>query len=226
MSPNSPQGSLYRDTESFLSSLYVVGAGKLVKTPIKRLQSTPSPTGNKVYTVDLTFKGGYYAKQKSITVNGNKISIGYPSFKIEMVGKGKYLYTKEDGSVVSGNYQAVVDEGRKEFILKESAKVASQFDAFGNYAANSNLVSPQAQNLINKAKKKVDTIKEPLLKNDSKPQDKTSGRLAIIMGYDGIRLNKSYQPDNFATLFNRSKLTVQNDPLDNNNLAKEAAGKL
>ena len=56
--------------------------------------------------------------------------------------------------------------------------------------------------------------------------DKTSGRLAIIQGYDGLRLNESYHPNNFGTIFNRGKITVQNDQMDNNDLDVNSRGTL
>lgn len=39
-------------------------------------------------------------------------------------------------------------------------------------------------------------------------------RLAVIRGYDGVALDQSYEPDTFLNLLNRSKITVQDDPLD------------
>lgn len=48
-------------------------------------------------------------------------------------------------------------------------------------------------------------------------------RLAVVKGYDAVALNESYEPKTFMNLLNRSKITVQDDPLDWNRAKKTGA---
>jgi hypothetical protein len=51
-----------------------------------------------------------------------------------------------------------------------------------------------------------------------------SGRFAVIRGYDAIKLNKSYEPDRFMNLLNRSKVLIQGNELDYNTGVQKVAG--
>lgn len=52
----------------------------------------------------------------------------------------------------------------------------------------------------------------------------TSGRYATLRGYDAIQLNKSYEPDRFMNLLNRSKVMIQSNELDYKTGLKKVAG--
>ncbi len=52
----------------------------------------------------------------------------------------------------------------------------------------------------------------------------SSGRLAVIRGYDAIVLNQSYQQNSFMNLLNRSKTIVQDTDLGFKDGQKIGAG--
>ena len=160
-----------------------------------------------------------------------------PSFNITKLDNNKYSYTKIDGSTTVGSYADIIEEGKKDHIIKETVRIYNQRlkKKEGYNEDGEKILSPKGKRMVEEAKRKRRQIMDFFMSGDvissrsnllggNLPVGNTSARLAIISGYDGIRLSRSYQPDNYATIFNRGKVTVQSEPLDNKQLLKQAAG--
>lgn len=118
---------------------------------------------------------------------------------------GSRYLLKEDGTVQSLKAKTTVAA------QKEVAKILGEQYAASNGGGTSSLFSPALKQFDDRVK----AAQEVLFGgtgNAPHPKDPTtvySERLAVIRGYDGIKLNHSYEENNFLLLFNRTKVIVQ-----------------
>jgi hypothetical protein len=117
-----------------------------------------------------------------------------------------YTFTDENGKVVQGR-------NMKDAISRATAAVIAQknkADALkiSGLKADPN-VSSQA---LKEFDDRVETTKKALGLDGY--DSGSLGRFAVVRGYDAIALDNSYEPDTFMNLLNRSKVTIQKDPLD------------
>jgi hypothetical protein len=209
---------LYYNVRGNISSTF---NAKLTVTPTKT-KIASSPTGNERYEIEFNKKQSKSAQQFFNTqINGQSYDLTPPKFTIEKVGNNKYEYTRRDGLKVVQSYKNTIAEAKNDHTYIETVRAYNEHLK----ATLGSSPSPQAQKIINQARETHDRIIDVFI-GDITYSNKTSGRLALIQGYDGLRLDESYQPNNFGLVFNRGKMTVQNDQMDNNNLDKEARGTL
>jgi hypothetical protein len=212
---------LYYNVRNNISNTF---NSKLTVTPTKT-KIASSPTGNERYEIEFNKKQSKSAQQFFNTkINGLFYDLTPPKFTIEKVGNNKYEYTRRDGLKVVQSYKDTIAEAKNDHSYIEAVRAHNEY-LKATLTNGMSPVSPQAQKIINQARETHDRIRDVFI-GDITYSNKTSGRLALIQGYDGLRLDESYQPNNFGLVFNRGKMTVQNDQMDNNNLDKEARGTL
>ena len=196
---------------------------KLTVTP-KKTKLSPSPTGNERFEIQYVKRQSKAAQYGFVTkINGKYYNLNPPGFMIEKIGNGRYQYTDRNGVNQTGTYKDIIAQAKNDHSHIEAIRTYNESLMFASKGGNST-VSPQAKKAIDEARKTYDRIAEVFIGDIN--DDRTSGRLAIIQGYDGLRLNESYHPKNFGTIFNRGKITVQNDQMDNNDLDVESRGTL
>jgi hypothetical protein len=166
----------------------------LTETP-KKTKIQPSSLGNDQFEIEMTFKESKAQKSISVSIDKMPYDIAPPKFTIEKVENDKYEYIKRDGTKVVDSYEGIVVQAKADHAYKEGVRIFNSYLKDTSSPGGSNaVVSPQAQKLITEARETYKKVADVFIGDINKA--KTSGRLAIIQGYDGMRLNKSYEPNN------------------------------
>lgn len=167
------------------------------------------------------------------------VTDGTQTLKFEVVkstslfsGKGDYGYIDVDGRYQKAkNQKDAIAQAHKAAIADKIQKET---------LARTGFASPPVKGAVDTAtQKKIDDLSENVYKtfavlgiSNSDPNrygkgnsadQGALGRFGVIRGYDAIALNHSYEPDTFMNLLNRSKVTIQQDPLDYKRAMKTGA---
>jgi hypothetical protein len=185
------------------------GISAWAKAEKKKLQDSLPPSvlkaiakGEKDFKASIDVKGGGFVPTP-----------GAPS------GAGFFRFAKKDGSGVvefpgvqrgkdyyldrGGTLTRMTAAGAKKFAVESLTKEAG-LKAGGPGSS----IDPKKLKAIDK---QADAMREFLIGDQG---EGTSGRLAVIRGYDAVALNNSYQANSFMLLLNRSKVMVQDTDID------------
>lgn len=117
-----------------------------------------------------------------------------------------YTFTDENGKVVQGR-------SMKDAISRATAAATDQKSKADALKATGLKSDPNtASKAVKEFDDRVATAKKALGLDGY--DSGSLGRFAVIRGYDAIALDNSYEPNTFMNLLNRSKVTIQKDPLD------------
>ena len=136
-----------------------------------------------------------------------------------LTGPNKFVIALPDGTIVSEHKsrkdaaQAAIDH----YITEKSHQDAGVKRLSANAA-----LTPAVQKQLADFDTKFNQMKDVLFGDIG--GNNSSGRFAVIRGYDAIKLDKSYEPDRFMNLLNRSKVLIQTNELDYTTGAKKVAG--
>lgn len=163
---------------------------------------------------NLTSEAGRKAAGGGVSIADVKFTAGTFRTKAKIPGLKDDLIIRESSSGNFYYFDPKTDMaiyGKTAFRSKEDA-VQHYLDSSG--IAGKSLVDPAKIKAIDK---KADQMRDFLLGDagdagnggGSSDIPQSSGRLAVIRGYDAVALNGSYQADAFMLLLNRSKVMVQ-----------------
>lgn len=148
--------------------------------------------GDQVHLRDVQISRGRSAGSNVATIPGQKDKL---ALKQDPTGKHYYIDPKTDKSVYG-------DDGG--FDSPQSAVRA--------YLQSAGLAGGGADpKKIAEIDRKAKAMREVLIGDNGRPP--SSGRFAVIRGYDAIALDQSYAKDTFMNLLNRSKVLVQDTDL-------------
>jgi hypothetical protein len=152
------------------------------------------------------FKTGDYFAGHGIYGHGT-----YVAFAGKSTRHTRQMAAKAASGYGNGVMRMTLDPSMK--IIKQSAqikqlrKLEQEFD---NWASQLRTQTQGNQQAGREASDKIRRLKAVLF-GDSVGQSETSGRLAVIQGYDAIQLDRAYDPT-YMNLLNRSKVRVSTTP--------------
>jgi hypothetical protein len=123
---------------------------------------------------------------------------------------GKYLINPDDPASPGVKIGSTGGWPPTTTSIAQLRRVPAALEKSGFSPVDTASVTPAKQKALDDLDKKVGAAQN-LLTGDT--GSGTSGRFAVARGYDAIALNKSYQPDSFMNLLNRTVVTVQDKPI-------------